>query len=41
MPATPTKQTGYPQHGQFDVLVNRSKYAAHGNRNRFVVLMDV
>jgi hypothetical protein len=37
MLAAPAKHAGCPQHGQFEVLVNSPKYAAHGNQNRFII----
>jgi hypothetical protein len=37
MPAAPAKHAGWPQHGQFEVLVNNPKHAAHGSRSRFII----
>jgi hypothetical protein len=36
MPAAPAGQAGWPQHGQFEVLTNNPKYAAQGNKKRYI-----
>jgi hypothetical protein len=34
MPAAPAGQAGWPQHGQFEVLMNSPKNEAQGNKKR-------